>query len=67
MPTGQHGSEVTMKKLALDDDQATLLREMLESCLSDLRMEIADTDSMDFRERLKIRKAVLQTVIEQLT
>ena len=34
-----------------------MLREVLENYLSDLRMEIADTDSMDFREGLKHRKS----------
>jgi hypothetical protein len=56
-----------MKQLELDDEQAVMLREILESYLSDLRMEIADTDSMDFREGLKTRASFLRSVIGQLS
>jgi hypothetical protein len=55
-----------MKQLQLDDAQASMLREVLESYVSDLGMEIADTDSMDFRQSLKARKQFLTSVIEQL-
>ena len=40
--------------------------EALESYLSDLRMEIADTDSYDFRQGLKRRKATLLKVLDAL-
>ena len=43
-----------------------MLREVLESFLSDLSMEIADTDSMDFREQLKKKKAFLVGLISRL-
>jgi hypothetical protein len=39
---------------------------VLESAHSDLRMEIADTDRMDFRDMLKGRKAVLAKTLEAL-
>lgn len=55
-----------MATLTLSDEEAGLLKEILDGYLSDLRMEIADTDSMDFREMLKKRKAFLGRVIEQL-
>lgn len=40
--------------------------EVLESYLSDLRMEIADTDNKDFREELKTRKAALKKILDGL-
>lgn len=55
-----------MKHLELDDDQADMLRQVLQSYVSDLGMEIADTDSMDYREGLKAKKAFLSSLIEQL-
>jgi hypothetical protein len=46
--------------------EAAALKEILSSYLSDLRMEIADTDSMQFREGLKRQEALLQKLLEQL-
>lgn len=57
-----------MIQLELDDTEKTHLIEALESYLSDLRYEIADTDSQDFRERLKAKKAALEktlTILKQ--
>ena len=42
-----------MVHLALKPTEAEVQRMVLESYLSDLRMEIADTDSLDYREKLK--------------
>lgn len=50
----------------LTPEEERMLVEILESTLSDLRMEIADTDSKDFREMLKDRKAVIVKVLEAL-
>ena len=52
-----------MIPLDLTPDEATILTEVLESYLSDLRMEIANTDKLDFRQSLKERKAVLVKVL----
>jgi hypothetical protein len=52
-----------MVRIELDPTEAQVLRTVLESYLSDLRMEIADTDSMDFREQLKARKMILRKVV----
>ena len=52
-----------MVHLKLEPTEAEVLRMVLESYLSDLRMEIADTDSMDFREKLKARKQVLRGIV----
>ncbi len=55
-----------MINLELTKEEKDILAMVLESYLSDLRMEIADTDSMDFRESLKKRKDVLKKVLETL-
>jgi hypothetical protein len=55
-----------MVHLDLSPADAEVLHSALESYLSDLRMEIADTDSMDFREGLKSRKAVLRRIANEL-
>ena len=56
----------TMVSIELSEEEANILRETLASFLSDLRMEIADTDRMEFRDELKRRKAVLLKVVETL-
>ena len=55
-----------MAQLTLTDQEAATLRRVLEQYVSDLRMEIADTDAMDFREQLKREEAFLKKLIEQL-
>ena len=55
-----------MVQLELEPTDAEVLRLVVESYLSDLRMEIADTDSMDFREKLKARKAVLRKIVTMI-
>ena len=55
-----------MIQLDLTDEEVEILKELLESAHSDLRMEIADTDRMDFRDMLKGRKAVLAKTLEAL-
>lgn len=54
-------------RLELNPTEAAQLREICEDYLSDLRMEIADTDLMDYREPLKAREAFLKRLIERLT
>jgi hypothetical protein len=56
----------TLVNLELSEDEAVILKESLQSFLSDLRMEIADTDRMEFRDGLKHRKMVLMKVVELL-
>jgi hypothetical protein len=55
-----------MATLELTADESGMLRAILESYLSDLRMEIADTDSMDYREMLKAKEVFLKKVIPSL-
>ncbi|UCF66866.1 MAG: hypothetical protein JSV80_13935 [Acidobacteriota bacterium] len=53
-----------MIRLDLSHDERSILTTVLDSYLSDLRMEIADTDSMDFRDMLKQRKQVIIKVLD---
>ncbi len=55
-----------MIQLDLSDSEKNHLIEALESYLSDLRYEIADTDSLDFREKLKEKKAALEKALAAL-
>lgn len=53
-----------MLAVQLDAHERDILEQILESTLSDLRMEICDTDLKDFRDKLKDRKAVLGKVLD---
>ena len=55
-----------MTRIELSTTEAGILKEMLETRLSDLRMEISHTDQQDYREMLKIRKATLEHVLAQI-
>mgnify|MGYP003572231207 FL=1 len=52
--------------LDLNDEDAGILREVLESAQSELGYEIANTDSKDYRDKLKRRQVLLQRVLGQL-
>jgi hypothetical protein len=53
-------------ELKLTQEERELLRELLSFALSELRMEIADTDSSSYREKLKERKETLKNLLEKL-
>lgn len=55
-----------MVRLNLTEEEKEILTTVLESYLSDLRMEIADTDRKAFREMLEERKQVLIKVLDVL-
>ena len=56
-----------MVQLVLTAEEAALLGEILTSYLSDLRMEIADTEAMDLRETLKQREVFLKRLLQTLS
>ena len=62
---GRRGQSVI--RLELTEKEGERLRELCETQLSELRMEIAGTDSMEFREELKQDAVLLRTFIEQLS
>jgi hypothetical protein len=53
-------------RLELSDRDAAVLVEVVENELSDLGYEISNTDSLDFREKLKAKKAALQRTLDRL-
>ena len=55
-----------MLQIRFTQEESAMLREILESYLSDLRMEISHTDLLDFREGLKKREVFLKSVLEKL-
>lgn len=55
-----------MIQLNLTDIEASTLSTILMSYLSDLRMEIADTEQIDFRERLKQDEVLIKKILETL-
>jgi hypothetical protein len=57
---------MSMIRLELTPEQADELREVLESYVSEMRMQISSTEQMDFRESLKDRKEFLNRLIQQL-
>ena len=55
-----------MTNFEVRKEEVGVLREALESYLSELRFEIADTDKRAFRENLKTKEDVLRTVVDRL-
>jgi hypothetical protein len=55
-----------MAQITLTQEEATTLRGALSSYVSDLRMEIRDTDSWQFRQNLKREAVLLKKLLEQL-
>jgi len=55
-----------MVHIELTSEEAEMLREILAYYLSELRMEIAGTESVDFREPLKKREAFLKELLQRL-
>lgn len=55
-----------MLQLELTSDERQILVDALETYVSDLRMEIADTEKHDVRNDLKRRKEVLRQVLNTL-
>jgi acetolactate synthase small subunit len=60
------GREIDMIAVELSSDEAEELRAILDDYLSDLRMEIVDTEAHDFRVKLKKRKELIEKLLSQL-
>jgi hypothetical protein len=48
-----------MIHLNLTEEEIMLLKDLIETCLSDLREEIHSTDNLDYKEMLKKRKEIV--------
>ena len=55
-----------MTRLDLDSEETAVLRQVMERYLSDLRMEITDTDRKDYREMLKAQRRALEGILDRL-
>ncbi len=52
-----------MIQLDLNPEEQKVLKEVLEGCLSDLRMEISNTDLQDYRDKLKFKKGAIKKLL----
>ena len=52
-----------MPMLELNTEEARVLADVLKDYVSDLRMEVANTDSQAVRDELKLREAFLKDVV----
>ncbi len=55
-----------MPTLNLSSEQAETLAQVLEDYVSDLRMEVANTDSQEFRDDLKKKELFLKDLLSRL-
>ncbi len=55
-----------MVRIEVTPEDAEKLRSILDDYLSDLRMEIVDTEDHDFRLMLKERKDLVERLLGQL-
>ena len=55
-----------MVTLRLNDERTDLLKQVLEVSLSELHMEIAHTDSWEYREMLKDRETAIKEILHEL-
>ena len=52
--------------VALTEEESSALQQALRTYLSELQMEIADTDDHDFKNGLKHERTVLESVVGRL-
>ena len=55
-----------MLHLDLTDEEKEVLLEVIETDLSDLRMEIHETDDRDFKAELKKKQQVMEKILAAL-
>ena len=56
-----------MYTITLNDEERNLLAEVLQESISELRMEIADTDSHDYRAQLHKREDMLKAMVKRIS
>ncbi|HOE01549.1 MAG TPA: hypothetical protein PLX29_01370 [Anaerolineaceae bacterium] len=52
--------------LHLDEEEKKILLDLLDTCISDLRQEIAGIDNINYKDMLKQRKQVLIKLFQAL-
>ncbi len=55
-----------MPNLELTDHESEILIELMESAVSELGYEIANTDRAEYRDALKVKKAIAAAVLGRL-
>lgn len=53
--------------LNLTEQERVALKELLETKVQDLRMEISHTDKPDYKDSLKARKETLKSILAKLS
>lgn len=53
--------------LHLDEEEKKILLDLLDTCISDLRQEIAGIDNINYKDMLKQRKQVLIKLFQART
>lgn len=56
-----------MFQLELSEEEKANLIKIMQDYLSELRMEIVDTDLSDYKDTLKHQRAVANAILEKLT
>jgi hypothetical protein len=65
----RHGGPASLETtmlIELNEDQCAELQQLLENTLGDLSTEIAGTDNSEYRQGLRERRGVLESVLYQL-
>ncbi|HMK36457.1 MAG TPA: hypothetical protein VK463_15390 [Desulfomonilaceae bacterium] len=55
-----------MVRLEFNPQESSMMNEILHSYLSELRLEIADTEKMTFREDLKKKEVFIKDVLHRM-
>jgi hypothetical protein len=56
-----------MIQLNLSQEEASTLKDALTTYISELRMEIADTEQQEFRQSLKKEEEILKKILESIS
>jgi hypothetical protein len=56
----------SMPRIELEEHEATVLARILEDFVSETRMEVANTDSQEFRDDLKEREKIAKNLLDKL-
>jgi len=57
---------VNVLELKLEEPEVEILREILDGSLRDLKYEIADTDNLTFKRKLRDREALVRSILDKL-
>lgn len=55
-----------MAQVEINSEEIDMLEDILQSYLSDLRMEISDTDLKDFRDNLKLKEEFIKLFLKRI-